>query len=110
MADALVGVTTGYTLGAVTPTAILSNVRGSPHRRLILISNLDGAIIVYVAFGTANGASASVGHPIQPGTTMVLGGPANISGQGDAGAPCPPGDISMIAASGAPKVAVTVCG
>jgi len=110
MADAAIGVTTGYTLGAVNATAILSNVKGSAHRRLIMISNLDNAITVFVAFGTANTATATKGHPIPPGQTLILGGPANISGQGNAGTPCPPGDISMIAASGTPAVAVTVCG
>ena len=104
------GITQGFTLSASTPTAISTpNTAGSAHRRLLMISNLDAQIVVYVAFGTLNTASATKGHPIQPGTTLVLGGPAGVSEQGNAGAICPPGDVSMIAASGTPAVAVTLC-
>ena len=107
MADAVPGVTTGYTLGNASPTAIASNTKGSPHRRCVIISNLDAAITVFYAFGTANGASATVGHPLVAGATVILGGPAQ-SADGYSGLPCPPGDISMIGASGTPNVAVTI--
>lgn len=110
MADAVIGVTTGYTLSNTLATAITSNVKGSAHRRSIMISNLDAAIVVYVAFGTANAASSSVGHPIAAGATMLLGGPPTAAQGGFAGPVAPSGDISMIAASGTPKVAVTILG
>ena len=111
MADALPGVTTGYTLSSTSATAITSNTTGSPHRKCIILSNLDAAITVFYAFGTANGATNSgVGHPLVAGATVILGGPAPIGMMGNAGIPVPAGDISVIAASGTPKVAVTILG
>lgn len=114
MADAVIGVTTGYTLSASVATAITSNIKGSSHRRSIMISNLDASIVVYVAFGTANAATlpsgTGAGHPIAAGATMLLGGPPTAAQGGFAGPVAPSGDISMIAASGTPKVAVTILG
>jgi hypothetical protein len=112
MADAAPGVTTGYTLSATASTAIKTNTKGSPNRRLIMISNLDAAITVYVAFGTNNHATlpanGGAGHPIVAGATMILGGPSPIGSSGLAGIICPPGDVAAIAASGTPVIAVTV--